>query len=655
MSTFIVPTEFSVGRANAFITYLSGSQRYIFAADHRPSTNTSLSELSQAYSNTSFSPWQQMIFGKAIDKSALGIRNFPYEYGTTYAAWDDKVDMTVVQWYTIVNAGSFHHIFGCLSNANNSPSTVQPDFSTAIASDNLQYVSSDGYKWMYYASVSSSLAANLATADYFPLTVNTAVSAIAVPGAISQIRVENGGKGYNNYCKGNFQSTDIKVNSVSTLYQMSNTDISSANGFYQGCVLLITSGTGVGQFSVINDYFVNANGNFANLATPFSVTPTNGSAWEVMPGVVVKSNGTQTNNVIARAIVNAAANTVDRVEVLNRGAGYLGEIFSTNVVANAVVGVVSPASVRSILPPLGGHGHDAASELGATVALLGCTFSNTEGGKVPATNTYRQIGIVTSPTFANVQIALSNSTSLFENGEVVDFVTLKWGASNASVTSGSNVVTGDTRLFSANSSVLITSSGVQLLSRVSTITNSTSMVIVDNLDFSSNAMANLYSATLVSTGTVINPVSTSNVFVTNVGNIYDGLTMYGKESSAMGVVSEIRRNDVVKDSNTFIQLTKLKITSLGGSFVQNETILQGNSTALVHSSANGYLYLSNLSAPLVSGNNVVGNTSGAVAQVTGVYQPELVVGSGTIEYLENTTTITRASGRSESFIVCYRF
>jgi len=95
----------------------------------------------------------------------------------------------------------------------------------------------------------------------------------------------------------------------------------------------------------------------------------------------------------------------------------------------------------------------------------------------------------------------------------------------------------------------------------------------------------------------------------------------------MGVVSEIRRNDVVKDFDTFIQLTKLKINSLGGSFVQNETILQGNSTALVHSSANGYLYLSNLTSPMVVGNNIVGNTSGAVAQVTGVYQPELVTGT----------------------------
>src|SRR6185369_1395173 len=300
MSTYIVPTEFSVDRANAFITYLGGVQRYLFSADHRPTANTAKSELSQAYSNTSFEPWQQMIFGKIIEHSALGIRNFQYEYGTTYAMWDDQGVMTTVQWYAIVNAGSYSHVFGCLSNANGGVSTIQPDYSTAIASDNLQYIASDGYKWMYYASVPASLAANLATADYFPLVVNTSVTDIAVPGAISEVKVEGGGKGYDNYCKGSFQSTDIKVGSVSTLYQLSNSNISSANGFYQGCVLLITSGTGVGQFSVINEYFVNANGNFANLTSPLSVTPTNGSAWEVMPGVVVRSTGTQTSNVVDR-------------------------------------------------------------------------------------------------------------------------------------------------------------------------------------------------------------------------------------------------------------------------------------------------------------------------------------------------------------------
>lgn len=655
MSTFISTTQFSVGRANAYITHLGNSQRYFFAADHRPSTNTVIPDLSEAVSNTSFNPWQQMIFGKAVQQSALGIPNYPYQFGIPYAMWDDQIDMTTVQWYAIVNAGSYSHIFGCLDNANGAPSTVQPDFSTAVASDNLQYIASDGYKWMYYSTVPSSLSANLATSDYFPLVANTSVTQVAVSGAIDQISVEDRGKGYNNYCQGSFQSTDIKVASTSTLYQLSNSNISSANGFYQGCVLLVTSGTGVGQYSIIRDYFVTSQGNFANLASPLTITPTNGSSWEVMPGVVVKSDGTQVTNVVARAIVNSSGNTISSVEVLNRGSGYLGEIFGTSVIANSVVGVTSQANVRSILPPLGGHGYDIVSELGATVALLSCTFSNTENGKIPATNTYKQIGIINAPNFANVQLTLANSVSLFEIGEPIKFFNEYWAASNSSVTQGSNVVTGDTRVFRANSQILIQGPGVQLLSTVSSVTNSTSMIVQDNLTFSSNVAANLYSVTLVANGIVTNPVSISNVFVSNTGGLSVGLFAYGKFSAAMGSISTITRNDVIKDSNTFVQLTKLKVTTLGGNFVQNETLLQGNSTALVHSSSNGYLYLSNLTFPFVVGNNVVGNTSGATAQVTGVYQPELVPGTGTVEYLENVEVLTRASGQSESFIVCYRF
>ncbi len=654
MTSYIASTSYSVDRAQHFMAALQIDPYYLFVADHRPSTNTSLPNITQASSNSYYAPWQQMLFGKQVTTLCLGIMNNPYTYGSVYDQYDDQVDMTSLTPYAIVNAGSYFHVFKCLYNNNGLPSTVQPDFTQAIAANSFFYETSDEYKWMYVCSSNSSLVKDVGTSDFFPLTTNNTVAAAAVSGVVPVIQVEDGGKLYNNHSAGTFQAADVRVNAVQTLYQLSNSQIATTNGYYTGCVLLITGGTGVGQFATVTSYYSTNTGNYANLDSTFLVPPTNGSTWELMPGVTLKSDGTQSVNVVARALVNSlSSNSISSIEVLQPGAGYFN-IFNADVTANAVVGVTSTAVVRAILPPPGGHGANQAEELNASVILVGCTLANTEGGKIPATNTYRTIGLLRDPLFANVQVGLTASMGIMTAGEDVSVLNLTFGAANASLNSASVVVQADTRMFTANSLVLFTTAGEQYLATVASVTNSTSMNLTANALFSVNAAANAYAVNVVSNGICTIVTSSSNVAISNVAPFKIGQALYGQSSGGGGTISTINRSGMAKDFTTFVQLNKYAVTMLGGSFIQNETVFQGNTTGLVHSYANGMLYISNQSHPfVVPGNNITGNTSGAIAQPLTAYNPELTVGTGLIEYIETVPVITRSAAESETWIVFF--
>lgn len=659
-NTFSVTKTLSVYRAKQALDSTLDGLHYLFYGDHRPSTNTTAAPVFENVDDLYYTPWQQMIGGKQITTAALGVENIPYTFGFAYDRFDDQVELKNLSWYAIVNAGSYSHVFACLDNNSGANSTIQPDFTAASTAQNFTYKTSDGYMWMYLCSSSASLVANLATSNSFPIVANSTVQAAAVDGSIQVISVDYAGKRYDNYSSGTFQAEDIKVDAISTMYRLSNSTIRSVGGFYSGCVLLITGGTGTGQYATVRDFIVTANGSYANIDSVFPITPINGSTWELMPGVALTADSTQTVNVVARAVVNSmASNSISRVEVLNPGAGYRAGT-TAKVIANTVVGVTTPAQIRPIMSPRGGHGFDPYVVLGATTLLVGANMSNKGAGdRIPTTNTYRSIGLMRAPTFANVQLTLSSANGFFTAGEPVSFLQPKFAAANATVNATSTVVTGDTRVFSNGDPILaIDVSGMAFLATVNTVTNSTSLTLTTNSSFNSTALATLYKPQIISNAFCLNAPAASNVFVSNVSaTAQTGMMIYGTLSKATGSITTITRNDVVQAFDSFTQLYKYKITGLGGSFSQNEYVLQGNNQALVHSVSNGFLYVSNMTAPFSpTGGNLTGNTSGAIATVIGTYSPEVEFGSAMIDYVENLSeTVTWSANSTASFIIPFAF
>lgn len=672
MTTKLIPNNYRLRLANQLLESVNekaNTAYYVFVGNHVDNPNSEIQPIADNDRDVVIDVYNNMIFGKRVTPSdvKLMIRNIPYTVNTTFAIYDDSdKNLNKKDFYCIVNASSWYHVYKCLDNNNGSKSTIQPNFADIVGSNTAVYQTSDGYRWKYMYSVSSSINRKFSTSDYFPYVPNTVVQQNAVSGSIDIIKVEDGGEGYDNYTNGTFSTTDLRIGGDANLYKLSNPLAEQSNGFYTDCLIYIYEGIGVGQYSKITNHFSNSEGNYIFIDNPFPTKLTNGSKYQIYPSVNIKSYGTQTINAVARALINAtSSNSVYRIEILNRGLNYNAS--TATVLANSVVGVTEEAILRPIFSPSGGHGSDPAAELGATNLGVSVTFEGSEGNTIPYVNEYKQIGIITDPKFIDVTISTSNQSGSFITGETFYKINPVRVQENVTVNSASSVLTysnGDfLNQFSSNVCVYITSAngGLNQLAFVNSVTNSSQLILSANALFTDNA-AVLYFANATSTG-IVNDIQDGNTFIANsvVGEITNNDKIIGQQSGAFGYVSEISRSGKVKSFDTFTQLYKYTGTSLFGTFQENEVAYQANANAYVHSAiyngSNVDLYLSNLNDNIIvgSGNTISGYTSLATMQPIVSYKPEIAYGSGKVIYVENIAPITRQSLQKETLKIIFKF
>jgi hypothetical protein len=103
----------------------------------------------------------------------------------------------------------------------------------------------------------------------------------------------------------------------------------------------------------------------------------------------ITGNGTGAN---AIARVNTTTNTISSIVMTNPGSQYT---FATVTITDTGSG--TDATARAIISPPGGHGHDPIRELGGSHIILNPRIVNSEGGKLPVDNEYRQIAIIQDP------------------------------------------------------------------------------------------------------------------------------------------------------------------------------------------------------------------------------------------------------------------
>jgi hypothetical protein len=144
------------------------------------------------------------------------------------------------------------------------------------------------------------------------------------------------------------------------------------------------------------------------------------------------------------------------------------------------------------------------------------------------------------------------------------------------------------------------------------------------------------------------------------GIINQGDFLIGASSGATAKVTTVKRNDVTKNFDTFVQMGKY--TSSGaasGTFLLNEQIYQSEAGYSLQF-ANGYLattrydgsnyeyYMTNENGIFNNGINLVGANSKAYTNVTHKYLPELVPGSGKVLFIEKVDAITRSDTSTET-------
>ena len=189
------------------------------------------------------------------------------------------------------------------------------------------------------------------------------------------------------------------------------------------------------------------------------------------------------------------------------------------------------------------------------------------------------------------------------------------------------------------------------------IVNASYIILGSNINFACTNI-NIYQPNIYGNCYIGTVNSLSDLYVTNAtSTIQANSYLIGSVSQSFGQVNSIAINDVTKTTNTFVQLNKYSITMLSGSFIQNETVAQANVSGLYHSGDNlSYVYLSNLNGKIgLSGVNLIGQQSGAIAQITKIYSQELVFNSGEILYIENLSPVLRQNNQIEAFSLAFSF
>jgi len=617
---------------------------YMFVGNHMDYANSSfIPQPKDSISETLIDVYRNMIYGKRVSENdiKLVIPRNDYSSNKVYDMYDDTVGETDIavfnsNYYAVVNADAYYHVFKCLDNNLGVNSTVQPEFSEIDASDEV-YQTSDGYVWKYMYSADVNTVRKFATTEFFPVVPNNQVISSAKNGKIDVIKVDYVGRGYDNYCNGVFRADDLRVGGNNLIYSINaSLTANTTNDYYNGCYLYISAGTGVGQFKLIQNYVVNSTVKAIWLQSAFAIPPAADSYYEISPGVEIVGDGTQTSNALARAIVNTVANTIQRIEMLHTGENY--KYATATVSASATVGVSNVAILRPIYSPHGGHGFNPAAELGATRACVSVKFSNTDI-EIPLTNDYRTIGILKDPHFTNVSINFTTVSGIFVPDENVYQVKGTRVSDNATITIDSSEITANAdfanQFVDGETIYLQTVEGYQL-AYINSVTNSTHLTITTNSYYSCTATS-MYKTNIGSyvsnvelsysslTGTLsVNASSgavngTSTAFLSELVANSSHVFVYGNSSgggSLRKVLSIANNTRMTLESHVGFVNTSAKAQVVDYT-VNTKTVSGIQSTVgYVTSVATGTIIAENVAGIFSTGDTIIGSLSGAVGTIT---------------------------------------
>lgn len=186
-----------------------------------------------------------------------------------------------------------------------------------------------------------------------------------------------------------------------------------------------------------------------------------------------------------------------------------------------------------------------------------------------------------------------------------------------------------------------------------------------NVEFSLTSVVGVYQDEEVVTQAntnasgVVTYFSGSTLRLSNVsGQFVAGKIVTGATSNATANVASFEINDKIKDFSTFDQRWKYAGNVASGAFTLDETVYQVDKSianAVFHSVDSNYIYLTDMRGVINYGNTIIGDSSGAIANVSAVLPPDLVVGSGEVLYIENTDPITRSNNQTEVVKIILKF
>lgn len=303
------------------------------------------------------------------------------------------------------------------------------------------------------------------------------------------------------------QSSTSQTVTIVTVDKDVIVSLSGKTGFYTGSALYIRSGTGAGQLRTITAYDITTDSErVATIDRAFDVVPDSTSQFEIAPAVIISGDGTG-----AEAIchVNSVTTGIKMVEIINRGSGYtfadVSVVGTSGMIDPLTSSIISPtpAILRAIIPPKGGHGYNAYTELYAHTICISKKFIRDE---VPYTNEYNKVGLLSTPSFANT----SANTVVFDGRSIAN-TTIIYGTTfsiGETITQEDNNFTGIIHEISGSDVYLTGTKGS--LNTVGVITGQSSGTIATvNSVTSSNRILN--SGTILYVEDLASPINRSSI------------------------------------------------------------------------------------------------------------------------------------------------
>lgn len=673
MAKSIVTNKFRIHLAQQFVesfTETANNTYYLVASKHTPYSNGDATIPSPGDNNTELEVdiYDDGIFGKKITDSDVNlmIPKYVWTSNTVYDYYDpDDSNLFSKQFYVVRDGGTQYFIYKCLDNNFGAPSTEQPSDTTESACNFI--TTADGYTWKLMYKVNEATFEKFATDDLMPVYTSANVSGNTTSGSIDIIRISNTGSGYIATLSGQFNTDDLRTSipaysGNNTTYRLA-TGASSNNDFYVGSALYISGGTGQGQVRRIVDYI--STNRVAVINAAFSVAPSTDSTYTVAPSVTIQGDGTGASAFATVTSNSSVNNFISKINIVTRGSGYT---WATATVTGNTGGISNNATVKLILPPTGGHGFDAISELGAKSVCISSTFNKTESGYITVENDYRKVSILKDPLFKNVHMTLDTEYGAFTAGETVYQADVKGLAGFVSGNTTTNVITGVNTVLDkglkAGDYVIITDSalGNSIFNTISSVTNSTYLTLTSNLtvDIVSGRISHLsILASGIKDGNSSPYISLKNA----TPKFVLSKLIIGADSGATANVTAIDVTDKnFNNWNTFDNRAKISYSGVSGGMIpEDKQIYQTDATlsnAYFHSSNSTFVFITrerglinaDPSEPI---RMMVGSNSVTLGSTK--YTSDIVRSSGQVLYVENSNPITRNSDQSETIRLVLNF
>lgn len=382
---------FRQSNADQFVSGFSDPSRrvYFFIGRSYPwQDDTNPPAFSDSVAVSSYSIWNDILGMKLATSTDLSrcVARHDWRASQVFDQYDDLDTSLASKSYYVLTED--FNVYICLSNNSGATSTVKPaGTSTSIIE------TADGYRWKYLYTIGASDALKFLSINSIPVktlpsndgSAQWAVQAAAVSGSIDQAFVTNGGSGYVS------RTATAQAGGASSITL--DTGASAVNSTYNGYSVYISSGTGAGQLRTISAY--NGTTKVATVGSAWSTNPDNSSVFVVSPSIIASGDGSGWTG-----YTEVTSGQISKVRTLTSGSNY------SRITLTVGGNTGSGATVRGVLPPVGGHGADPVDALNGYWVMLNSRLSGSESGTLPVTNEYRTLGLILNPRLtANNAIA----------------------------------------------------------------------------------------------------------------------------------------------------------------------------------------------------------------------------------------------------------